>query len=126
MIGATIMTMFLWHQTAMIAVAAALIPTGVWPRNEVVDIAWWLQRPLWWLVCTVALAGLTAMFGRFEHAGVPRSRPSAIRAAVGIALATAGLGLLVFGGLHRPGTVTGAATAPGIGWPQPPDAVGDD
>ena len=105
--GSFTMTLYLWHMTAMVAVAAALIPTGVWPSRETVDAAWWWQRPLWWLACTVAVAALIPLFGRYEHAGAPRSRPSTIRATLGVVLATAGLGLLVFGGLHRPGTATG-------------------
>ncbi|MEX0706149.1 MAG: hypothetical protein WD041_05970, partial [Nitriliruptoraceae bacterium] len=112
MTGAFTMTVYLWHQTAMIVVAAALVPTGIWPPRENVDLTWWLTRPLWWLACAVVLAGLVALFGRYEHAGTTRSRPSAIRAAVGVSLATIGLGLLVFGGLHRPGTLTGVPWAP--------------
>jgi hypothetical protein len=110
--GSFVMTIYLWHQTAMIAVAAALIPTGVWPPTERIDTSWWLLRPVWWLVCTLALVGLVALFGRFEHAGAPRSRPSAIRAGIGVMLVTAGLALLVFGGLHRPGTLTGVPWVP--------------
>ena len=105
--GSFTMTLYLWHMTAMVAVAAALIPTGVWPTRETVDATWWWQRPLWWLACTAAVAVLVPLFGRYEHAGAPRSRPSKIRAAIGVTLATAGMGLLVFGGLHRPGTATG-------------------
>ncbi len=112
MTGAFTMTVYLWHQTAMVVVATALVPTGIWPSRETVDATWWATRPLWWLACAVVLAGLVALFGRFEHAGRPRSRPSAIRAAVGVSLATVGLGLLVFGGLHRPGTVTGVPWGP--------------
>ncbi len=135
MTGSLTMTVYLWHMTAMIAVAAALIPTGIWPPRETVDAAWWWTRPLWWLACTVALVLIVPMFGRFERAGSPRSRPSAIRAGAGAILATAGLGLLVFGGLHLPGTATGVPWIPlgmlalGLGWlgvlrkPTKPDHV---
>ncbi len=135
MMGSLTMTVYLWHMTAMIAVAAALIPTGVWPPRETVDAAWWWTRPLWWLVCTVALVLIVPVFGRFERAGSPRSRPSAVRAGAGAVLATAGLGLLVFGGLHVPGTATGVPWIPlgmlalGLGWlgvlrkPTKPDHV---
>ena len=122
MTGSLTMTVYLWHMTAMIAVAAALIPTGLWPARESVDATWWLTRPLWWLACTLALAAIVPVFGRFERAGAPRSRPSAIRAGAGAALATAGIGLLVFGGLHVPGTATGVPWIPlgmlalGLGW----------
>lgn len=111
-VGAGTMTIFLWHQTAMIAVAAALIPTGVWPNREVIDLGWWAQRPLWWLACTVGLVALVGLFARFERADRPRQRASRIRAAIGVTMATAGLGLLVFGGLHRPGTATGVPWIP--------------
>ena len=122
MTGSLTMTVYLWHMTAMIAVAAALIPTGLWPAHETVDAGWWLTRPLWWLACTLALAAIVPVFGRFERAGAPRTRPSAIRAGAGAALATAGIGLLVFGGLHVPGTATGVPWIPlgmlvlGLGW----------
>ena len=110
--GSFTMTLYLWHMTAMVAVAAALIPTGVWPGRETIDATWWWQRPLWWLACTAAVALLLPLFGRFEHAGAPRSRPSRIRAGLGVTLATAGLGLLVFGGLHDPETATGVPWVP--------------
>jgi hypothetical protein len=110
--GSFTMTVYLWHMTAMVVVAAALVPTGIWPPRESVDATWWATRPVWWLVCTVAVAGLVALFGRFEHAGAPRSRPSRLRAGVGVTLSTVGLGLLVFGGLHVPGTATGVPWVP--------------
>ena len=122
MTGSLTMTVYLWHMTAMIAVAAALIPTGLWPARETVDATWWLTRPLWWAACTVALAAIVPVFGRFERAGAPRTRPSAIRAGAGAVLATAGIGLLVFGGLHVPSTATGVPWIPlgmlvlGLGW----------
>ena len=110
--GSFTMTVYLWHMTAMVVVAAALVPTGIWPPREPVDATWWATRPVWWLACTVAVAGLLALFGRFEHAGAPRSRPSRLRAGVGVTLSTVGLGLLVFGGLHVPGTATGVPWVP--------------
>lgn len=135
MLGSLTMTVYLWHMTAMVAVAAALIPTGLWPLRETVDAAWWATRPLWWLACTLALAAIVPVFGRFERAGAPRPRSSAIRAGAGAAFATAGIGLLVFGGLHLPGTATGVPWIPlgmlvlGLGWlgvlrrPTRPDRV---
>lgn len=112
MTGSFIMTIYLWHQTAMIVVAAALVPTGIWPRRETVDLGWWMQRPWWWAACTLSLTAMIGLFGRFERAGRPRPRASKVRAAFGVACATIGLGLLVFGGLHRPGTATGIPWVP--------------
>lgn len=68
MTGSFTMTVFLWHMTAMV-VAAALVPTGIWPPRESVDATWWATRPLWWLACTAAVAALVALFGRCERAG---------------------------------------------------------
>ncbi|MFP4635715.1 MAG: acyltransferase family protein [Nitriliruptoraceae bacterium] len=122
MLGSLTMTVYLWHMTAMITVAAALIPTGLWPLRESIDVTWWATRPLWWLACTLALAGIVPVFGRFERAGAPRPRSSAIRAGAGAVLTTAGIGALVFGGLHLPGTATGVPWIPlgmlvlGLGW----------
>jgi len=110
--GSFTMTLYLWHMTAMVAVAAALVPTGIWPARETIDASWWAQRPLWWLACTLAVALLLPLFGRYEHAGAPRSRPSRIRATIGVTFTVAGLGLLVFGGLHLPGTATGVPWVP--------------
>jgi hypothetical protein len=97
--GAVTMTVYLWHMTALVAVAALLVPTGIWPSRGV-DGIWWLQRPLWFAVLGVALAGLVAVFARFESAGPVRPRPSRIRAGIGVIATTVGLGLLVTGGLH--------------------------
>jgi hypothetical protein len=100
--GAVTMTVYLWHMTALVAVAALLVPTGIWPSRGV-DGGWWLQRPLWFAVLGLALAGLVAVFGRYERAGAVRPRTSRLRAGVGVVATTAGLGALVTGGLHAEG-----------------------
>ena len=110
--GSSVMTVFLWHMTAMVVIAAALVPLGVWPDTVRIDATWWLLRLPWLAACTVVLVGLLALFRGFEVSGPPRTRPSVVRATLGVALATGGLGLLVFGGLHRPGTVTGVPWVP--------------
>jgi hypothetical protein len=97
--GAVVMTVYLWHMTALVAAAALLVPSGLWPTRPV-DAVWWAQRPLWFALLGLGLAGLVAVFGRFEQAGAPRPRPSARRAAAGVVATTAGLGLLVTSGLH--------------------------
>jgi fucose 4-O-acetylase-like acetyltransferase len=104
--GTVTMTVYLWHMTAMIAGAALLIPTGIWPTRGV-DGLWWAQRPLWFALLGVILVGLVAVFGRFEHAGAPRPRSSRVRTGLGVVATTAGLGLLVVGGLHTEGAPLG-------------------
>jgi hypothetical protein len=104
--GAVTMTVYLWHMTALVAVAAALIPTGVWPSGGV-DGRWWALRPLWFATLVLVLVGLVAVFGRYELAGPARRRRSPARALLGVGASTAGLGLLVLSGLHRPGALLG-------------------
>lgn len=104
--GSRIMTVYLWHMTAMVVVAAAVYPIGLLPAPPGGSAAWWLSRPLWFVLCGVALAGLVAVFGRFEQPPRPlaarRPRGTA-RTALGVAATAAGLALLVTGGLHRGG-----------------------
>lgn len=113
--GSAAMTVYLWHQTALVVVAALTIPTGVWPTTSTVDLRWWLLRPLWLALCGAALFALVRVFARFERAGPPQPRPGRVRAAVGLAATCAGLGLLVTGGLHDPSRTAGVPlTALGV------------
>ena len=100
--GSVAMTVYLWHMTALVLVVALTHPTRIWPVTSQVDALWWLLRPVWFALLAVALAGLVVVFARFERAGHPRRRPGRIRAAVGLVATTAGIGLLVAGGLHNP------------------------
>ena len=100
--GSVAMTVYLWHMTAMVLVVALTHPTRIWPVTSEVNALWWLLRPLWFALLAAALAGLVMVFARFERSGHPRPRPGRIRAAVGLVATTAGIGLLVAGGLHDP------------------------
>ncbi len=105
LIGSVIMTVYLWHMTAMVAVAAAAFGMGIWPPTDPYDPVFWLTRPLWFAMLLVALAMLVAAFRRFEQSPdpIPTSLPGTkarIKAAVGVLATGAGLGLMVLGGLH--------------------------
>jgi hypothetical protein len=63
--NAVIMTVFLWHMTALLA-ALILFDTAGLPIYPEPTAAWWAQRPLWLLVPGVLLAALVALFGRAE------------------------------------------------------------
>lgn len=64
--NAMIMTMFLWHLTALMLAAIMFLPRG-FPQPAIATTAWWLLRPVWLAI----LCGLTALFvillGRFER-----------------------------------------------------------
>ncbi|TVR20675.1 MAG: acyltransferase [Nitriliruptor sp.] len=105
--GGRLMTIFLWHQTAMLAVANATILTGVWPLTERVDGSWWATRPLWLLLCAAVLGVLVALVGRFESPPPPRPaglapRPAAALAGLGVTLSAGGVGWLVVAGVSDP------------------------
>jgi len=66
--NARIMTLFLWHMTAYLAAILLLWPLGFGRETEP-SARWWIERPLWLVVPAVLLAGLVALFGRFEDQG---------------------------------------------------------
>lgn len=105
--GSVAMTVYLWHQTALVLVIALTIPTGIWPRSDAIDAQWWLLRPLWFVLCGAVLFLLVRVFAKYERVGEPRSRPGRIRATLGVAASVAGIGMLLVGGLHNPDRTAG-------------------
>jgi hypothetical protein len=95
-VSARIMTLYLWHLTAMVIVIGLSIASGgLGLRIEPLSGAWWLSRPAWFLVLAGVTVGLVTVFGRFETP-VDDLRPAPhwwrpVLAVVGIC---AGLGLL--------------------------------
>jgi peptidoglycan/LPS O-acetylase OafA/YrhL len=73
-LNSVIMTLFLWHMTAYLLAIMVLWPLGL---GHYVDstAGWWAERVLWIVVPGAFLAGLVAIFGRFERPG--RARASA-------------------------------------------------
>ena len=101
MVNGRIMTLYLWHMTALVLVIAGLLLAGGVGLHLQVDSAtWWLTSPLW----LVALATITwpfiVGFGRFER---PRDArlpgPPAWRPVAAAVLTCAGLGYLAASGV---------------------------
>jgi hypothetical protein len=95
-ISARIMSLYLWHLTAMVIVIGLGLLAGGWgfgiaPLTGV----WWATRPLWFAVLVVPTAALIAIFGRFERPERD-SRPAPLwwRPVLAVALVCTGLGLL--------------------------------
>lgn len=65
--NAVILTVFLWHMTALLVALAVLHGLGIELRTEP-TLAWWLERPLWVIGPGLVLAVLVAVFGSFEWA----------------------------------------------------------
>jgi peptidoglycan/LPS O-acetylase OafA/YrhL len=120
-VGSATLTLFLWHMTALALVAAAVHPTGWWPRFTHVDAGWWAMRPVWLLACGVVLAGLVAVFRRFESQPDPVPRDQPAWTLLGLAAFATGMGVLMTEGFYDPGApanlrlVPLAAVAVGLG-----------
>lgn len=110
-INARAMTVFLWHLTALVAVAAVVVPTGVFGDHAAGTAGWWLTRPLWLAVLVVALAPLVVAFGRFERLGSRPAPTTPVRAAVGVLALTAAFGLLATHGFRPTGGPAGLPVA---------------
>lgn len=100
-----VMTVFLWHLTALFVLATAVAgglpaptPGGVW---------WWVTRPLWVAALAGILLPLVLVFRPFERPSVRpadrRHRPGPLDGAgagVGVALATFGMLVVAVTGLN--------------------------
>lgn len=95
-VSAQIMTLYLWHLTAMvIVIGAGMALGGVGFGLEPLTGRWWLSRPLWFAVLGVVTLMLLLVFGRFERP-VPDDRPAPPpwRPALAVVAICAGLGVL--------------------------------
>ena len=111
-VNTVIMTVFLWHLTAMLLGIGILYPLG-WPQPEAGTVQWWVLRPVWVGALLAILLVLVLAFGRFEAA---RIRPVVRGSSGASAAAASGLGavLLVIGvlgfamgGMHQLFSETG-------------------
>jgi hypothetical protein len=95
-VSAQIMTLYLWHLTAMIvAIGVGLALGGFGFGIEPLTGLWWATRPVWFAVLAVITAGLMAVFARFERpVPDPRPAPPWWRPVLAVALVCAGLGFL--------------------------------
>ena len=105
LVNANIMTLYLWHATAMVLlVGLAYQLGGIGLHYVPASGAWWASRPVWMVVLLLGLAFFMALFGRFE-----RSTPKGPLTApiwqyvLGAAAACTGLANLVLGGIAAEG-----------------------
>jgi hypothetical protein len=104
LINSKIMTIFLWHLTAMILVIGlAFALGGIGITLEPGSGVWWASRPVWIAVLAIALLFFGLLFGRFERSRTRAHPITAWRLVTGAALVCAGLALLALKGVGGEG-----------------------
>ncbi|SDP48828.1 Acyltransferase family protein [Pedococcus dokdonensis] len=100
-INLRIMSLYLWHLTAMVLVIGmSLLAGGLGLRAAPLTGSWWATRPVWFAVLASVTGGLVLVFGRFE---TPirdrRPAPAVWRPAVATAAVCGGLGVMAASGI---------------------------
>jgi fucose 4-O-acetylase-like acetyltransferase len=109
LVNGMIMTLYLWHLTAFVAVVAAAWALGGIGLHTAPDsTAWWLNRPLWFALYIAAALPLVALFARYEQAGRNSGSDAPVwRLVVGLMLICAGLAATAAISIASPLGVTG-------------------
>ena len=96
LISSRIMTLYLWHLTAMvIVIGLALLVDGFGFGVVPLSWEWWVTRPLWFGTLAIPTLVLIAVFGRYERPGKDqRPSPAVWRPVLAVIAVCAGLGLL--------------------------------
>lgn len=68
------MTAYLWHVTAMMLVALALVVPGRWPDLPVSSTGWWALRPAWLLVSAAATFPVVGLLAGVERRAARHAR----------------------------------------------------
>lgn len=102
LINGMIMTIFLWHLTAMVAVIGVSVALGgSWLELEPGSGDWWSARPLWLAVLAIALIPFVLVMARFERPRIVAGAPvaPAWRQVVGALAVCFGLAFLALRGV---------------------------
>ena len=106
LVNGMIMTVFLWHMTALAFFVGLLhlcgdVGLGLFPGTGL----WWAARPIWLAFLVLALVPLVLLFSRFERLGPPRpgAAPAAWRMILGSLAVCLGLALFAFDGIAGTG-----------------------
>ena len=108
LLGAGLMTVYLWHQPVLVLVSNLAYPLGWMPVAETVDLRWWLWRVPWVVLCGVVLAAVVMVVRRFETGptvsiGATPGRYALPLRAAGVLLFCVGVGGFIHTGLVQEG-----------------------
>lgn len=110
-VSGQIMTLYLWHSTALVMVIAASVAMGGLGLGvEPLGGIWWLTRPVWFVVLSLLTVMIALVLGRFERPQTDtRPAPPSWRLAMAVAATCAGLGILAYAGIADPDGLNGFA-----------------
>jgi hypothetical protein len=111
LVSGRIMTLYLWHLTAMVGLIGLLAALGGPGLGlEVNSPSWWWSRLLWLLFLLGATIPFVGVFGRYERPNPDRRpHPATWRPVLAVVCACAGLGLLAFYGIADADGLNGIA-----------------
>ena len=108
LVNGMIMTIYLWHLTAFVAVVAAAWMLGGTGLDDVPGSgAWWLARPIWFALYIMVLLPLVALFASFERMGGAGHTVAHWRLVLGLLLICLGLAATAAISIASPLGVTG-------------------
>jgi surface polysaccharide O-acyltransferase-like enzyme len=111
-VNGLIMTIYLWHLTAMIALLGLALALGGIGLGHVAGTAtWWWMRPVWIAATTLATIPFVGVFSRFERARVPAVSPGWGRTVSAVVMVCGGLAWLAYSGIAGPDGVNWGALA---------------
>jgi fucose 4-O-acetylase-like acetyltransferase len=108
LVNGTIMTLYLWHVTAMVLmIGLANLLGGAGLGFVPGTSSWWATRPIWIALLACALSVFVALFGRFEQtARAGAATPlAAWRGIIGAAGVCVGLTVLALNGIGAEGVL---------------------
>ena len=112
LVNQMIMTVYLWHMTALILlIGASFLLGGVGLAADPGSGAWWTLRPVWMVVLIAALTPFLLAFMRFESGSrvAPSDQPGPARALIGALVTCSGLVTMAIAGLASDNAV-------GVNW----------
>jgi len=113
LVNGRIMTIYLWHLTAMIVLIGGLLLLDGFGLRVAVDTSqWWVTRPLWIASLVAMTIPFVLVFGRFERPNPdPRPAPPTWRMVAAVVATCAGLGFLAAYGVSDEEGLNGVALA---------------
>ena len=111
-INQMIMSIYLWHMTAMIVLVGVLFALGGFGLSVAPGSGeWWAMRPVWLLAYAAALVPFVLVFMAFESASSAKgdALPGPAQSMLGAVMTCGGLVMMALSGI-------GAPTALGVNW----------